>query len=75
MFDENGIAKEYDDTFDITIHCESEKEQNEVLEILNKKKIGHWIDADGNNAICSYCNRLNHLYGDYCKHCGTRNGE
>lgn len=39
MFDENGIAKEYDDTFDITIHCESEEEQNKVLEILNRR----WI--------------------------------
>lgn len=44
MFDENGIAKEYDDTFDITIHCESEEEQNRVLEILNREeKTGHWI--------------------------------
>ena len=39
MFDENGIAKEYDDTFDITIHCENEEEQNKVLEILDKR----WI--------------------------------
>ena len=39
MFDENGIAKEYDDTFDISIHCESEEEQNKVLEILNRR----WI--------------------------------
>ena len=39
MFDENGIAKEYDDTFDIKIHCESEEEQNKVLEILNRR----WI--------------------------------
>lgn len=39
MFDENGIAKEYDDTFDITIHCKSEEEQNKVLEILNRR----WI--------------------------------
>lgn len=39
IFDENGIAKEYDDTFDITIHCESEEEQNKVLEILNRR----WI--------------------------------
>ena len=39
MFDENGYAKIYDDTFDITIHCESEEEQNKVLEILNRR----WI--------------------------------
>ena len=35
-------------------------------------KTGHWIDADGDNAICGCCNRLNHLYGIYCKHCGAR---
>lgn len=35
-------------------------------------KKGHWIDADGDNAICSCCNRLNHLYGTYCKHCGAK---
>lgn len=34
--------------------------------------IGYWLDDDGNNAVCSFCNRLNHLYGEYCKHCGTR---
>lgn len=33
---------------------------------------GYWIDADGDNAICGCCNRLNHLYGKYCKYCGAR---
>lgn len=36
MFDENGVAKVYDDTYDLTIHCESEEEQNKIIEILNK---------------------------------------
>jgi hypothetical protein len=35
-------------------------------------KTGHWIDDDGDNAICGCCNRLNHLYGTYCKHCGAK---
>lgn len=34
-FDEDGTAKEYDDTYDITIHCKSFKEQNELLNKLN----------------------------------------
>ena len=42
-----------------------------TLEKISAEK-RHWIDADGDNAICSCCNRLNHLYGAYCKHCGTR---
>ena len=37
-----------------------------------KQKTGNWIGADSDNAICSCCNRLNRLYGDYCKHCGAR---
>lgn len=35
MLNEHGIAEEYDDTWDITIHCESEKEQQDVIEKLN----------------------------------------
>lgn len=30
MFDEDGYAYEYDDTYDIVIHCESQEEQDEV---------------------------------------------
>ena len=32
---EDGTFSEYDDTFDITIHCQSEAEHNEVLAKLN----------------------------------------
>lgn len=35
IFDENGIAHEYDDTYDITIHCESLEENERVMNILN----------------------------------------
>ena len=35
VFGEDGVAREYDDTWDITIHCESEEEQKAVLEKLN----------------------------------------
>lgn len=31
---ENGVAEEYDNTYDITIHCESEEEQDRVSKIL-----------------------------------------
>lgn len=41
-------------------------------EEYKEPKIGHWIDAGGDNAICGCCNRLNHLYGTYCKHCGAK---
>lgn len=35
IFDENGIAHKYDDTYDITIHCESLEENERVMNILN----------------------------------------
>ena len=36
---DDGIFKVYDDTFDITIHCTNQEEQDEVEEILNQKYI------------------------------------
>lgn len=42
---EDGTFSEYDDTFDITIHCQSEEEQNEVLEKLNADPID-WITEE-----------------------------
>ena len=37
-FSEDGIAREYDDTYDITIHCTSQEEQDNVLEKLNREE-------------------------------------
>lgn len=36
---ESGTFEEYDDTYDITIHCESETDQEQVLQILNGKNL------------------------------------
>ena len=38
---EDGKASLYDDTYDITIHCESQEEQDEVKRIL--QNVPHWI--------------------------------
>ena len=38
---EDGKASLYDDTYDITIHCESKEEQDEVKRVL--ENIPHWI--------------------------------
>jgi len=38
---DDGEATLYDDTYDITIHCESKEEQDEVREAL--EDIPHWI--------------------------------
>ena len=36
IFDEDGVAREYDDTYDVVIHCESKEEQDKVIEYLNE---------------------------------------
>ena len=38
--DDDGVARHYDDTYDITIHCESEEEQQKVIEAINSRR---WI--------------------------------
>lgn len=38
---EDGKASLYDDTYDITIHCESQEEQDEVKRVLQNAP--HWI--------------------------------
>ena len=50
---EDGTAEQYDDTYDLTIHCTSEDEQREVLKIMNQaaglrqlKQHGDLIDRD-----------------------------
>ena len=53
-------------------HKDHEPLNMAIKALEQEPKMGHWIDADGDNAICGCCNRLNHLYGSYCKHCGAR---
>ena len=36
---EDGTFSAYDDTYDITIHCESEEEQKKVIEYLKRIKL------------------------------------
>lgn len=35
-FDSTGVAKVYDDTYDITIHCENEEDQEEAKRIMSR---------------------------------------
>ena len=48
MIGDDGKAALYDDTYDLTIHCESEEEQNEVKKAL--ESIPKWIP-------CSECEK------------------
>lgn len=38
--DDDGVARAYDDTYDITIHCESEEERQRAIEVINSRR---WI--------------------------------
>ena len=62
IFDEDGFAREYDDTYDITIHCESQEEQDKVLAKLNMRWIpcserlpfAEYGESDNVLATCGY---------------------
>lgn len=41
IFDENGVADVYDDTYDIVIHCESKEDQKDTE--LALKNVRRWI--------------------------------
>lgn len=42
-FDKDGTAKEYDDTYDVIIHCETPEEHDEVVKQL---KDSRWIPVE-----------------------------
>ena len=42
----DGVFEEYDDTYDLTIHCTSQEEQDDVLARLNAVDIIEKIKAD-----------------------------
>ena len=44
---DDGKATLYESTYDITIHCDSEKEQHEVMERLNSMNWIPILDRDG----------------------------
>lgn len=43
---EDGLARAYDDTYDITIHCETEEERDKALEKLEsmERGTGKWLE-------------------------------
>lgn len=52
---DDGIFRKYNDEFDITIHCESKEEQDQVKEILNQEYISK---EDLNKIIAEMRSRL-----------------
>ncbi len=52
---DDGVLREYNDEFDIIIHCESKEEQDQVQEILNQEYISK---EDLNKIIAEMRSRL-----------------
>lgn len=86
MIRDDGVATIYDDTYDITIHCENEEEQHKVVELLKSipsaqpeiiscKDCKHGVHAGcGNTYLCvvSPEDRLEHKCDFWCAYAERR---
>ncbi len=85
--DENGVAHKYDDTYDVTVHCENKEAQDKIIKILNKsckRRVNYTFDGSyiGNimapeAAQCPSCNfefdeSAEEWECCYCPKCGQR---
>ena len=61
---DDGEATLYDDTYDITIHCESKEEQDEVRKAL--ENIPHWIPVTEQPPEIGKSVMICDAYGDIC---------
>ena len=66
---DDGTFSEYDDTFDITIHCQSEAEQNEVLAKLNADPTD-WITEENPEYADAYLVTWRHPLWDRTAYIG-----
>lgn len=68
LANEDGTFEEYDDTYDITIHCTSEEEQNKVVDILSKRMwipVEEELPSDDRFVLMSFANITDPLIGRY----------
>ena len=71
-FDEDGVARAYDDTYDITIHCETEEEYNEAYQALERvSETTTWI-GDYSPYQCKQCGYHVDSKTRYCPECGRK---
>ena len=55
--DNNGIANHYDDTYDITIHCESKEEQERAIALIKSRQwipCGERLPEEDTEVLISY---------------------
>lgn len=71
-FDEDGVARAYDDTHDITIHCETEEEYNDAMQTLERaSEITAWLGSY-TPYTCEKCGFHVDSKTRYCPDCGRR---
>ena len=71
-FNEDGVACAYDDTHDITIHCESEEEHDRVFKILEYALVTTTWLGDYAPYKCTKCGFHVDSKTRYCPDCGRR---
>lgn len=71
-FDEDGIARAYDDTYDITIHCETEEEYNDAMQTLERaSETTTWLNPYS-PYTCEHCGKHTDSKTPYCAWCGRK---
>lgn len=82
MIGDDGKATLYDDTYDITIHCESKEEHDEAMRLLKnvppERKKGKWIIYEVANDPeehpiaweCDECGAVVDCKTRFCPECG-----
>ena len=71
-FDENGVARAYDDTYDITIHCETEEEYNDAMQTLERaSETTTWLNPYS-PYTCEKCGFHVDSKTSYCPDCGRK---
>lgn len=71
-FDEDGVAREYDDTYDITIHCETEEEYNDAMQTLERASdTTSWLGSYSPYQ-CEHCGKHTDSKTPCCAWCGRR---
>lgn len=67
---ESGTFEEYDDTYDITIHCESETDQEHVLQILNGKNLTDDMQKSIRTELDDLKRYVGYLRDEFSEHMG-----
>ena len=69
-FNDDGVACAYDDTHDITIHCETEEEHNNVFKMLERAIVNTTWLGDFSPYACEHCGFHVDSKTRYCPECG-----